>query len=204
MKNVTIFLLLASAAFAQSPSPCKVTFDVVTKDDLNNYKQGLSPKAHEWFQKKMRKKYPDICYSQDAVPIVLFFSAKPATYHGVHTYSTTTTQSNPVQGTVTDTTPGSPTYGQEVGQVSGSIDTTSTTEHAVPYDVDYDMLFVSIEEAQSDGTWKVRHNFSGKTLHPTLYGFCTRNCHPTYALIEDAVRWLHEGGLSDVRQAVIP
>jgi hypothetical protein len=202
--KLAILLLLASAALAQNRSYCKVTFSVVTKDALNNYTQGLSPKAREWFQKKMTKKYPDVCYSEDAVPVVLFFSSKPAVHHGVRTYSTTTTQSNPVQGTVTDANPGSSTYGQQIGQVNGTVETSSTMEHAVPYEMNYDVLYLSVEEGKADGTWQVRHNFSGKTLHPTLYGFCTRNCHPGYALIEDAVRWLHDGGLSDARQTVIP
>jgi hypothetical protein len=70
--------------------------------------------------------------------------------------------------------------------------------------VDYDQLYLSIEQKQPDGTWKVVHNFSGKTLHPTMYGICTRNCHPRNKLVEDALDWLQKGGLTDARQSTLP
>lgn len=199
MKNA-ILLLLTSLSFAQ----CKVTFSVVVKDNLNNVRQGFGPKTFEWFQKKMTRKYPDVCYSTGTPPVVLFFSAKPDTYHGIRHYSTSETHNNPVNGTVTDTTPGSPTYGQQVGEVSGNVQTTTTTEHADPYEVDYDRLYLSVELAQPDQSWKVMHNFSGKTLHPTMYGICTHNCHPAYKMVEEAVKWLHDGGLNDSTQTVLP
>ena len=190
-------VLLLTASCLTQPTPlCKVTFSVVAKDDLNNIRQGFSPKTLEWYQKKMTKKYPDICYTPAASPVVMFFSATPATYHGVRTLST----DNPVKGSVTDSNPSSPTYGQKVGEVSGSVETSS----AVPYEVDYHVLYLSLEIKLQDGTWKVAHNFSSKTLHPTMYGICTRNCHPNYSNIESALKWLHEGGLNDPTQSVLP
>ena len=138
----------------------------------------------------MTKKYPDVCYvSPTQIPnVVMFFSSKPAVYHGVTTVSNS--------GTVTGTTPGSDTYGQQVA-------TTETDQH-VAYDVEYEQLFLSIEQKQSDGSWKVLHNFAGRTLHRQLYGVCTGNCHPNYANIEHALKWLHDGGLNDPLQSVQP
>jgi hypothetical protein len=193
-----ILALLSLSALAQSNVPCKVTFSVVVKDDLNNMHQGFGPKTLDWYQKKMVKKYPGVCYSQSASPVVLFFSSSPAVYHGVKQYSTTETHNDPVQGTVTDT------GGQQVGDVNGTVQTTTTTEHSVPYEVNYDVLYLSLEQQQPDGSWKLMHNFSGKTLHPTYYGICTHNCHPNYKLVEGAVKWLHDGGLTDPMQSVAP
>jgi len=200
MRHILLIVLLALPCAAE----CRVKFSAVYKDDLNNVQQGFGPKTLEWYEKKMTKKYPDVCYDPGPAPVVLFFSSRPAVYHGVKKYSTTTTQDNPVHGTVTDNSPGSSTYGQEVGEVNGTVESSTTTEHSVPYDVDYDRLYLSVEQEQSDGGWKVMHNFSGKTLHPTLYGICTRNCRPSYALIENAVKWLHDGGLTDAKQGVLP
>lgn len=153
-----LLLLLSSLSFAQ----CKVTFSVVAKDDLNNIRQGFQPKTLECFHKKMVKKYPDVCYDPGSAPIVMFFSSRPAIYHGTRTVSNS--------GTITDSTPGSDTYGQEVAKTE--------TDQSIPYEVDYSVLYLSIEQKQSDGSWKVMHNFSSKTLHPQMYGICTRNCHP--------------------------
>ncbi|MGH9546635.1 MAG: hypothetical protein ACRD23_15615, partial [Terriglobales bacterium] len=80
---------------------------------------------------------------------------------------------------------------------------TTTTERTIPYEVDYNVLYLSVEIKGPDGTWRVAHNFSGKTLHPTFYGICTRNCHPNYNNIEKALKWLHDGGLNDPMQSVI-
>jgi hypothetical protein len=181
-----VVILFSQLAGAQ----CKILFTAVSKDELNNIRQGFQPKTLEWYQKKMLKKYPDVCYVPltETPVVVMFFSSKPAVYHGVRTASNS--------GTITDTTPGSDTYGQQVA--------TTSTDHSVPYEVEYQQLFLSIEQKQSDGSWKVLHNFAGRTLHPQFYGACVRNCHPNYANIERAVKWLHDGGLADPLQGVQP
>jgi hypothetical protein len=190
MRYAAVLLLGSLSCFAQSQPACKVTFSVVAKDDLNNTHQGFRPKTLEWFQKKMVKKYPDVCYSLGASPVVMFFSSRPATYHGTRTE--TSTERSHTEGQIT---------GDVDARYSGT--STSTSTVAVPYDVDYDVLYVSLETKQPDGTWRVVHNFSRKNLHPTFYGICTKNCHPNYANIEDALKWLHEGGLNDPMQGVI-
>lgn len=182
---VPLFLL---CIFATAETPCVITFSVVSKDDLGNVKQGFSPKTLERYQKKMAAKHPGVCYSAGASPVALWFSTKPDVYHG------RTTVSN--DGTITDTTSGSSTYGQQVA--------TTTSSQSVPYDVDYDRLYLSIMVKQPDGSWKVVHNFAGKTLHPTYYGLCTHNCHPTYKILEQALDWLSKGGLNDASQSVMP
>jgi len=190
MRYFVAYLFFLASAFAQSSQPCRVTFSVVRKDSVGNLLTGFRPETKEWFQKKMAKKFPDVCYSEGDTDTVLFFSATPAVFHGVHEYSTSNTTSAPTQGTITDTTPGSPTYGQQIGTTEGTVQTTTTTEHQVPYEVDYDRLHLTIEVKIVD-KWKSVESFDGRTLHPTFYGVCTRNCHPNHSMIEEAVKYLH-------------
>jgi len=187
-------VLLTVSAFAQSGPSCRVTFSVVRKDSAGDLLTGFRLETRDWFQKKMAKKYPDVCYSESETGVVLFFSASPAVFHGVHTYSNTQTTQSPVQGTVTDGNVSSTTYGQQVGTIEGTVQTTTTTESHVPYEVDYDRLHLAIEYKFSDG-WKPIESFDGKTLHPTYYGICTHNCHPNHSMIESAIKYLHASGL---------
>jgi hypothetical protein len=175
------------------------TFAVVRKDEAGDLLNGFRPKTLEWFEKKMVKKYPGVCYSEDAAnaTVVLFFSAIPAVYHGVRTISTTDTSSSPVNGSITDNN------GQQVGTIDGTVATTTTTTSHVPYELDYERLHLAIEYKFSDG-WKPVESFDGKTLHPTLYGFCTRNCHPNNSMIEDAIKYLQASGLKTPRVAALP
>ena len=100
---ITLFLLTISA-FAQSGPACRVTFSVVRKDSVGDLLTGFRQETRDWFQKKMAKKYSDVCYSEGETDIVLFFSASPAVFHGVRTYSQSQTTESPVQGTVTAAT----------------------------------------------------------------------------------------------------
>lgn len=178
MKHVAIFLLLCSAVSAQ----CKFTYSIVAKDVLNNATQGASPEMKKWLTEKMAKKYPDVCYREGAQPLVFFISVKPAVYHG----TTTVTD----RGTVEDSR-----TGNEIATVS--------THQEVPEEVEYHKIFLSLEKSTDDGRFIVAHNFQGKTLQNTMYGFCAHNCHPQQKLFEEAIKWLHDGGLSDPKQSVL-
>jgi hypothetical protein len=200
MRYLSVLLLFSTLDFAQVGQPCKVTFAVVRKDEAGDLLNGFQPKTLEWFQKKMVKKYPSVCYSDDPAdaPVVLFFSAAPAVYHGVRTISTSDTSQSPVTGTVTDST-----SGQQVGTIDGTVSTTTTTTSHVPYEVDYQRLHLAIEYKFSDG-WKPIESFDGRTLHPTFYGLCTRNCHPNNSMIEDAIKYLQTSGLKTPKLAALP
>jgi len=195
MKNALVIMLLVGTAFAGSQPPCRVTFSVIATDEQNNAQRGFGPQTLKWFHDKIAKKYPDVCYSEQSAPIVLSLAQAPAVYKGVRHY--TTTQSNPVDGTVTSSD------GTEIGKVDGTVQT--STDHAVPYDVDYKQLKLSIEQQQPDGSLKTLQIFDGKTLHgTTIFGGCTSNCHPRERLIENAVKWLHDGGLDGKASTLLP
>src|SRR5271157_2744856 len=93
------YVLLVTGASAQTKPSC-TSFTVVTQDKLNNVKQGLSTDDVKWFQKKVAKKYPSVCYADPAptVAIVFYITVTPDVYHGTRVVSQTSTQSNPVSG----------------------------------------------------------------------------------------------------------
>src|SRR5437879_10103996 len=100
---------------------CKVNFAFVYIDRLNNTNRGIQGKALKDVQNKLSK-YGDVCYTnnESAADFVFFVHTKPAVYHGVHTYSSTSshTDSNPVNGTIRD-------QDGNTSTVSGTIDTTT-------------------------------------------------------------------------------
>ena len=154
MKTVTaVCLLLCAPIFAKAKSQdvpsgtaCARSFTVVTQDTLNNIKQGLSTNNVKWFQKKLAKKYPGVCYANPApsVPIVFYITITPDTYHG--TRIVRGTESNPVSGTITDDN-------GDTSQVSGTVETTSTT--AVPYSFEYGIFTLSVKRRRNDGKFDV-------------------------------------------------
>lgn len=174
------FFVISMPCFA---SPCAVTFSVVWKDSLNNVKQGMEPSGEKWLREKMAKKYPGVCYAQPSenVPLVLFVTLTSATYHGTRTVSNS--------GRVTDDS------GQTIAHTE--------TDQEVPNSFPYAVFTLSLEQKQPDGAWKVLHNFRHNSICRTLYGQCVGNRHPNHAILEEAIKWMHQGGLSDPLQTVI-
>jgi hypothetical protein len=175
MKNLLTILLLIGCAGAE---PCH-KFSIAWQDDLGNVITGFPHGIDTKFQDKLTKKF-NVCYDPKS-STVLFLSGRPATYHGVKH----STNEAPISGTVEDANPGSPTYGQTVGTMDGTVQTSSSA----PYSVDYKLLYLTIQR-EVDGKEVVIQSFAGKTLHPTMYGICTHNCHPSEGLIEQAAKWL--------------
>jgi hypothetical protein len=191
--SVIVVPILFACSVSSQTQNCTIHFSVVWKDQLNNIKQGLSPNDTKWFQKKIAKKYPGICYDSGAAPVVFFVSTKLSTYQG--TQVVTSAHSNPVDGTITDPN-------GNMSTVRGTEDT--RTQTAVPYSVGYEDMILSLEVKQPDGTWKVRHNFTHNTLGNAYYGIKVSNRHPTQELVEQAIKWIYDGGLTDPRQSMMP
>lgn len=187
-------------ATAQTNPSCTY-FTVVTKDKLDNIKQGLSADDVNWFQKSFAKKYPNVCYADPAetVPIVFYITVTPDVYHGTRVVNQTSTHSDPVSGTITDD-------GGNTARVSGTVETTSTSSTAVPYSVEYGIFTLSVERRKNDGQFDVVHRFQQKGLYRVLYGIPLggRGHHPVHAVIEDAAKWVNSGGLTDPRQSALP
>jgi glucose/arabinose dehydrogenase len=190
-------LICAACATAQSKTPC-TSFTVVSQDTLNNVKQGLSADDVKWFQKEIAKKYPGVCYAapSPSVPVVFFITVTPDVYHGTRVVDQTSTQSTPITGTVTD-------QDGNTSQVDATAETTTTSSTAVPYSVDYGIFTLAVERRGSDGKFEVAQRFQQKGLYNTLYGIPLggRGHHPAHAVIEDAVKWVSAGGLTDPNQS---
>jgi hypothetical protein len=204
-------LLVATMALAKDKGngrpPCATTYSVIQEDKLGNVQQGMSnPKNVKWATKDLEKKYPDVCYTapDPSIKTVFVITVVPATYHGTRVVTNTQTHETPTSGTVTDTTPGSSTYGQQVGTYSGTETATTTSSAAVPYSFEYGRYMLTVETFGDDGKPIARRRFEQNGIYNTMYGIPLggRGHHPAKALVEDAVKWIHAGGLDDLTQSV--
>ena len=61
---------------------------------------------------------------------------------------------------------------------------------------------LTVETFDSDGKPVVRRRFQQNGIYRTMYGVPLggRGHHPAKALIEDAVKWIHAGGLANSLQ----
>jgi hypothetical protein len=196
---LSLFLALAAAAPAlankKPVQDCKVRFAFVYIDRLDNTNRGIQGKQLKQVQDKLGK-YGDVCYTADetAADYVFFVHTKPAVYHGVQTTSSTSTDSAPVNGTITD-------QNGNTSTISGTVDTTTTTTSSVPYDVDYSVFILNImvphpKEGSNEKTFTILRTFDQKGLYHTMYGIgYGKGKNPIVNVIDAAAKWLHENNL---------
>ena len=191
-------LLCAVAAPAQSQPPC-TQFTVVSQDALNNVTQGLSADDVRWFDKELAKKYPGACYSQPApsVAVVFYITETAAVHRGTRVMNQTFTQAIPISGSVTD----QHTNSSDIDAIGY---TTSTSSVAIPDSFDYGIYTLAVERRVTSGKFEVARTFQQNGLYKTLDGIPLggRGHHPVHAVIEDAVKWLNAGGVTDPNQSV--
>jgi hypothetical protein len=183
---VVLIAALGPSGFSQSA--CTVKYTIVQRDTLGNIQQGAAAaKTVKWLTGDLEKKYPDVCYAppDPSVTTVLFITVTPATYHGTQIVSTQESSS----GTITGDDDG------DTAHYNG----TTTTSTAVPYSFEYGRFMLTIESLGPNDAVAVRHRFQQDGIYRTLYGIPLggRGHHPEKALVEDAVKWIHQGGLSD-------
>lgn len=184
--------LLASAfAFAMTATPalchkkpvqdCKVTFEVVYLDRLNNTNYGIPPKSVKDVEKKLSE-YEDVCYAGDKkADLVFFIHTTPAVYHRTHVYTNDSTSA----AAVTD---------GDGNSAAAAASSSSTT--AVPYTVDYSVFILDIESQQPDGSFRILRTLDQKGLYNTMYGIgYGKGKHPIANVIAAAAKWLHENNL---------
>jgi hypothetical protein len=185
-----------------SEQPCAVPFTYIFTDSLGNMHKGLSSKDEKWFAEKVSKKYPEACYLQPeqwtnlARPTYVFF-VNEHIEHGV-TYDSqtrTSTQDVPVSGTVKDE------YGETVGKVAGTASQTTTTQTVTPREITKHVDGLRLEAMQPDGSWRVFHVFPFQIRRKQeFFGLPVSQQRN---LLEDAAKWIHEGGLTDWRQGAV-
>src|SRR5277367_561555 len=132
------FLGLGTALASSDPAPaCKLTFSVAYLDRLNNMNTGIPPDKLNDIQKKLSK-LGDVCYTGDQKSdLVFFIHTTPAIYHGTHVYHDNSTAA-------------AATTDADGNAAAAAATSTSTT--AVPYEVDYSVFILDIEQPQADGT----------------------------------------------------
>lgn len=205
-KSLILTLLIvpmgASAKAKDNGRPrCATVYTVVLQDALGNVRQGLhNPKNVKWADGKLEKKYPDVCYvpPDQKVKTVFVITVTPATYHGARVETSTATHDDPTSGTITGN-------GGDVGTYEGTQTTTSTSSTAVPYSFAYGRYMLTVETFGDDGKLVVRRRFERDGIdHPRFTFGSPRHypVNPTKTLIEDAVKWIHAGGLEDPSQSV--
>ena len=126
---------------------------------------------------------PSICeIGSSQAHAVLFITVTPVTYHGTRTVTETSTTTSASDSTKNSTT---------------------TSSHEEPYSVDHGIFTLLGERTQSDGNLITLHTFQQKGLYNEMYDIPLggRGHHPSHAVIEDAVKWLSAGGLTDPNQS---
>lgn len=193
LSRIALGSLLCVSAAAQTSPPC-IQFSVMTEDTLQNVKAGLSPENQKWFQEKIHKKYPTLCYVEPSasVPLMFVVIITPDTYHGTRIVTDTETHENPVSGTITD-------QDGDTADIDATVKTTTTSSTAVPYSFDYGIYTLTVEKPQKDGTYLALRRFQQKGIYETLYGIPLggKGHHPFHAVIEEAAEWVSKGGLTD-------
>jgi hypothetical protein len=212
MRNLTILvgmLVVAIVAVAQNtpeqtssaelkaPTSCKVFYSVLEEDALHNVNQGLLEVAFHNKQKnglkwlvQMYRKYPDICYvapnTDESVEFVII--ASPAVYHGTRVEDSSHTVTNSSGQAQTDD------YGNP-------IQTTSSV--AVPYEVNYNVFTLTVERKKTDGHFEPLRRFQIPGLYRTVYFIpFGKGRHPLTNVIEDAIKWIHGGGLNNPMETI--
>lgn len=199
--SLLLFLAAATPALANKKpvQGCKVTFEFIYVDRLDNTYRGIQGKELKEVEKKLSK-YGDVCYTADekGADYVFFVHTRPAVYHGVQTNSSTSTHTDtsPVSGTITDDD-------GNRSRVSGTVDTTTrtTTTSSVPYEVDYSVYILNImvphvKEGSTQRTFTTLHTFDQEGLYNTIYGIgYGKGKNPIINVIDAAAKWLHENNL---------
>ncbi len=195
--KLSAFVLLCVASVSAQTNPSCRYFTVVSWDNLNNFTQGLSFADVKWFQKAFAKKFPSICYAEPTlrVPIVFFITVAPDVHHGTRAVNQASTQTKPVSGTITD-------HDGNTSQISRTEGTTISSP-AVP-SVEYWIYTLSLARHLIDGTFDVVHTFQQRGRYNTLNGIPLgdKGHRPVHTVIEEAVKWMNAGGLTDPLQSV--
>jgi hypothetical protein len=188
-----LFALVAATPVFANKKPvqtCKVNFAVVYVDRLDNTYRELQGKQLPDVQKKLSN-YGDVCYTADetTADYVFFVHTKPAVYHGVRTTTNTHTDTNPVNGTITD-------QNGNTSTISGTADTTTTTTSSVPYEVDYSVFILNIMVPHQGSEPTTLHTFDQKGLYNKIYGIgYGKGKNPIVNVIDAAAKWVHENNL---------
>lgn len=130
--------------------------------------------------------------------VVFFITATPAIYHGTRVITQSHNTESNTTGTVTD---------NEGNSANVDATTTGTTESSetVPYEVNYNSYMLTIERRAPDGHFQAVRRFKIEGLYHLAYGFSWgKGKHPLTNVMEEAIQWIHDGGLNNSLQTAAP
>jgi len=198
---------LASMATAQNPEPipasCKVLYSMMTEDSLHNINQGLlasgfkEKEGLKWLE-KMYNKYPDVCYvaPNTRESIVFYIIATPALYHGARVVTQTHNTESTTNGTISDND-------GNRANINATSNGTTSSSVSVPYEVNYNSFTLTVERKEGAEKFEPLRRFRVDGLYNTAYGFSWgKGKHPIANVMEDAIKWIHDGGLGNPQQRV--
>ena len=161
-----------------SAQTCKVKFQVVYLDRLNNLNQGI-PDASKKDVEKRLSKIGDVCYAGDgnSGDLVMFIHTSPATFHGTRVHTDTSTASAAAAS----------------GDSAAAAAASSSSSVAIPYSVDYSIFVLDVELPLPENKFIVLHTVDQSGLYHTLYGVgYGKGKHPIPNAIEAAAHWIHD------------
>ena len=172
---------------------CKYRFLVTTMDLENNITQGLPSEYSEWFEQKVRKKYPDICYAapgSDAT-IMFFVTLAPYVYVDYRDDATYELRRSDPNGTV-------PPESDDdlVEMMKSSPDRKNPAPTLYNNTKRNDKTFtLTVAIAQAGGTWKLIRRFYRGGYWVLTPG--VPPAHPAKDVLREATKWLHNSGLNN-------
>lgn len=110
VKRIILALLIA-IVFVGLPScaqstdgPCSIKFSLAERDTLGNVNVGFSLDGQKWFEKKVSKRYPNVCYTEQKPNIGIWFYISVSTQTQESATATTRISPNGMGGTTSNTT----------------------------------------------------------------------------------------------------
>ncbi len=176
MRHFITLLLLSAVATLPSPAqkktvPCTIKFSFAQRDPLGNVDVGFSPDDQHWFEKKVLKQYPNVCYLNQK------------SNEGIWLYLSISTQNQDSATATTRTTP---------DESGGATSHTTVTSQSTAYPT-----FTLKIGRFHDGNLEVLRTFQRtKALsNGTVTGLVRSFGNPEHDVILDAFDWLESSGI---------
>lgn len=121
---LTACLVTAFSHAQQRDVPCTIKFSFAQRDQLGNVDVGFAPSDQRWFEKKVMKQYPGICYVDQKTNEGIWFYLHESTQDRDSATATTQTSPDGLGGETSRTTVSPritiyPVYTLKIGQFHG-------------------------------------------------------------------------------------
>ena len=153
----------------QQATQCAIKFSLAEKDTLGNLNVGFSPDGQKWFDQKVGKRYPNVCYSDQQINA------------GIWLYILDSTQT---QGSTTATTRAMP---------DGTTDTTISPNRISQ--LVYTLKIINHHDGNTD-VLRIFQCPSPDRRACRISGKVAAIIHPERAVILDAIDWLSKADLA--------